>query len=129
MLEENCLESQLILQYLYNSRGLRTRKVEQIFKVQRQSDREKHQTRTGGGEEDARKLLWHGTSLANMISILSRGLMLDPPYTAARTGRSFGDGVYFADVCDKSRGYSSPDYILLCDVQLGTARVSENICC
>ena len=126
MLEENCLESQLILQYLYNSRGLRTKKVEQIFKIQRQADREKHQTTTGG-EEDVRKLLWHGTSLANMLSILARGLMVDPPYSAARTGRSFGDGVYFADVCDKSIGYSAQDYILLCDVQLGNIKVGENI--
>ena len=126
MLEENCLESQLILQYLYNSRGLRSSKVEQIFKIERQADREKHQAEVGR-LEDGRKLLWHGTSMANLISILSRGLRVEPPYGAARTGRTFGDGVYFADVCEKSRSYSSPDYILLCDVQLGKIKVSNNI--
>ena len=70
-----------------------------------------------------RKLLWHGTKLANMISILSHGLLVEPPSKAVRTGRMHGDGVYFADVCDKSRSYSLGDYILLCDVQLGDTKV------
>ena len=125
MLEESCLESRLILQYLYNSRGVRSSKVEQIFKIEREGDREKHRTAMGL-QDDNRKLLWHGTSLANLISILSRGLKVEPPYNAGRTGRRFGDGVYFADVCDKSRNYSSHQYILLCDVQLGKVKVSEH---
>ena len=103
---------------------MRSIKVEQIFKIQREGDGEKHQTGLGG-LEDSRKLLWHGTSVANLISILTRGLKVHPPYGAARTGRSFGDGVYFADVCDKSRSYASPDYILLCDVQLADMKVSR----
>ena len=103
-LEEDCLETRVILQYLYNSRGMRSLKVEEIFKVQRTADKDKHQ---GEDQKTERKLLWHGTSLANIISILSHGLLVTPPSMAARTGRRYGDGLYFADVCDKSWSYSS----------------------
>ena len=122
ILEEDCLESAMILQYLYNSRGMNSVRVEEIFKLQRNGDKVKHQTQRSNQN---RKLLWHGTKLANMISILSHGLLVEPPSSAVRTGRIHGDGVYLADVCDKSRSYSSGDYILLCDVQLGDVKVKD----
>ena len=122
-LEEDCLETRVILQYLYNSRGMRSLKVEEIFKVQRNADKDKHQ---GEDQKTERKLLWHGTSLANIISILSHGLLVTPPSMAARTGRRYGDGLYFADVCDKSWSYSSGGYILLCDVQMTGSKVTPH---
>merc|ERR1719154_99717 len=77
-----------------------------------------------------RKLLWHGTKLANMISILSKGMMVDAPY-AEVTGRAFGDGTYFADIFDKSYNYTGGlntggQYMLLCDVDLGRCKVVDD---
>jgi len=69
-------------------------------------------------------LLWHGSSTANFIGILSEGLRL--PMHSGLCGK----GVYFADMCSKSYGYcsqeKSPDgkggetsILLLCEVALG----------
>ncbi|PAA55778.1 hypothetical protein BOX15_Mlig008630g1 [Macrostomum lignano] len=51
-----------------------------------------------------RKLLWHGTSVGNALSILHHGLLLAPP-SVSRVGRAFGRGLYFADVFAKSVAY------------------------
>jgi hypothetical protein len=66
-------------------------------------------------------------------SILKKGLVLNPLH-AQTTGRAFGDGVYFADVFDKSLAYSDADsggsrYMLLCDVDLGVCKKYEKYSC
>ncbi|XP_077528678.1 poly-(ADP-ribose) polymerase [Haemaphysalis longicornis] len=71
-----------------------------------------------------RKLLWHGSRLANFAGILSQGLRIAPP-EAPVTGYMFGKGIYFADMVSKSANYcctspSSPvGLLLLCEVALG----------
>ena len=57
-----------------------------------------------------------------MISILRSGLVVEAPFSV-KTGRSYGDGVYFADVLDKSLHYSGGTFMLLCDVELGNCKV------
>ena len=118
-INEDSIEGKLIQQYIYNSRGMLTRYVENIFKLQRFSDANKFDCL---GKPNNRKLLWHGTDASNLISILKNGLLLDAPF-ANKTGRAYGDGVYFADIFDKSYGYSRGDFILLCDVELGDSQV------
>ena len=73
-----------------------------------------------------RFLLWHGTSVSNIYSILKNGFDIN----RARNG-SFGRGIYFADAVGKSqnycnRGYGGPNSqgfqglaFLLCEVKLG----------
>lgn len=52
------------------------------------------------------KLLWHGTKVANMLSILKSGLVLpDNLATIETTGTMFGTGLYFADQSTKSLQY------------------------
>ena len=67
-------------------------------------------------------LLWHGTGVSNLLSILTTGLQVNPTF-APKTGRSFGDGLYFADVYDKSQSYTQScgdiEFLLLCEVDLG----------
>jgi hypothetical protein len=63
-------------------------------------------------------LLWHGTLLKNLPSILKRGFKL--PSTCG--GRMFGAGIYFANKVEKSLNYTDktgPRVLLLCDVKLG----------
>ena len=74
-------------------------------------------------------LLWHGTGVANLLSILTTGLQVNPTF-APKTGRSFGDGLYFADMYEKSRSYTQSsgdtEYLLLCEVDLGKSLVVTN---
>lgn len=74
--------------------------------------------------------LWHGTNVANVLSILSKGLFI-PPRTGSTiqtVGRMFGDGIYFSNQSTKSLNYStgfwgggrqSMGYMFLADVVLG----------
>ncbi|KAJ1569366.1 hypothetical protein HK405_006057 [Cladochytrium tenue] len=75
-----------------------------------------------------RQLLWHGSRMSNFLGILKSGLRV-APVDAATTGYMFGRGIYFADVYEKSAGYTG-DYggnashsayscLLLCDVAIG----------
>jgi poly [ADP-ribose] polymerase 2/3/4 len=52
------------------------------------------------------KLLWHGSRNENWLNILKTGLKIRPS-CAVYTGSMFGNGVYFADKCQKSIGYTS----------------------
>jgi poly [ADP-ribose] polymerase 2/3/4 len=74
------------------------------------------------------KELWHGTSTANLLSILKSGLHVTPPSTANITGKLFGNGIYFASDSTKSLNYSSGFwggkrinncYMFLGDIRLG----------
>ena len=96
------------------SKGANKKRVEGIYRVERKGEKS-----TFSGD---RRLLWHGTGVSNLLSILTTGLQVNPTY-AAKTGRSFGDGLYFADVYDKSQSYTrssgDTEYLLLCEVDLG----------
>eukprot|EP00931_Biecheleriopsis_adriatica_P061088 TRINITY_DN36718_c0_g2_i1.p1 TRINITY_DN36718_c0_g2~~TRINITY_DN36718_c0_g2_i1.p1 ORF type:complete len:3078 (-),score=601.94 TRINITY_DN36718_c0_g2_i1:165-8072(-) len=67
-------------------------------------------------------LLYHGSGLANCLSILSQGLRVQPPGVQMH-GAAFGNGVYFANAFGKSRSYCSlhqgVGFMLLCEVALG----------
>jgi poly [ADP-ribose] polymerase 2/3/4 len=52
------------------------------------------------------KQLWHGTRVANVLSILHKGLIIPPSSASHCTGRMFGDGLYFSDQSTKSLNYS-----------------------
>jgi len=52
------------------------------------------------------KLLFHGSGLDNWLSILKKGLVLNPEKEGAKiTGKMFGNGVYFANIPSKSAQY------------------------
>ncbi|XP_064623807.1 poly [ADP-ribose] polymerase tankyrase-like [Lineus longissimus] len=103
MLEDDPM-TQYILQYVHNTGG-DSASVEAIFKISRAGEEERFQ-KCGLTN---RKLLFHGTYTANMISILKRGLLIAPP-EAPRCGAMFGDGIYFADSFSKSRNYCCNRY-------------------
>ncbi len=69
--------------------------------------------------------LWHGTAAGNVLSILSKGLVISD---VADNGRMFGNGVYLTDQSSKATGYSGTGvwggrdrehFLLLADVALG----------
>jgi len=73
--------------------------------------------------------LWHGTRIGNILSILSKGMIIPPANASHCAGRMFGDGLYFSDQSTKSLNYAygfwdggSRDnvcYMFLVDVAMG----------
>lgn len=57
------------------------------------------------GNQVAVRQFWHGSLNENWMSILQKGLVLNPD--AAITGKMFGQGIYFAPSAMKSWGYTS----------------------
>ncbi|CAF3862176.1 unnamed protein product [Adineta steineri] len=116
------IDSQLILRYIWASSS--TIQVEQIFKVARPNEDE----RLYKSNLDNHYLLWHGTNICNLISILTRGLLAGP-LAAMASGSLFGKGIYTADTFAKSLGYCSGVkqndgggercFMILCEVALG----------
>ncbi|KAI9915224.1 hypothetical protein PsorP6_007303 [Peronosclerospora sorghi] len=51
-----------------------------------------------------RRILWHGSHVANWAGILSEGLRIAPPEVASN-GRTFGKGLYFTDKVTKAQAY------------------------
>ena len=47
-------------------------------------------------------MLFHGTSNANVLSILEQGLQITPANSISSNGQAFGKGIYFADKASKS---------------------------
>lgn len=106
--------------YLYNQKNHWNLELESVFRVEREGETARFETKKHLGN---RQLLWHGSGKTNYVGILSQGLRIAPP-EAPVSGYRFGKGVYFADLCDKSIGYcrgSRNDSILmmLCEVTLG----------
>ena len=101
--------------HVCRSRGARSKRVEGIYRVARREERPALAT-------SERLLLWHGTRVSNLLGILATGLTASPSH-ATITGRAFGDGLYFADVYDKSASYShgsgDSELLLLCEVAMG----------
>lgn len=74
--------------------------------------------------------VWHGSSQANILSILKSGLSVSPPSTAAIAGKLFGNGAYFSETSSKSLGYSlgrwgqssgDSGWLLICSIAMGNA--------
>lgn len=120
LMQSGTPEFELIKQYMQStaSNNLDFKKCQKfnLFKVERkgEGDRYKHL--------DDRRLLFHGSSMTNMMGILTQGLRIAPPEAPA-SGYMFGKGLYFADKFEKSQNYSHGGHqtkvMLLCEVALG----------
>jgi len=93
-----------------------------IYEIER-DDHSKKNTSIGNT-----MLLWHGTRLSNYVSILQKGLLLNPEIIPGTfvSGKMFGYGIYSADSFSKSFNYCgcySPGEeacLFLAEVDLGT---------
>ncbi|KAJ2488715.1 hypothetical protein IWW37_004586 [Coemansia sp. RSA 2050] len=56
------------------------------------------------------KMLWHGTRTQNLLSIMSKGLLLPDESPGQKSGTMFGKGLYFARQSTKSLGYCDGGY-------------------
>jgi poly [ADP-ribose] polymerase len=80
---------------------------------------------------------YHGTSQANLLSILKSGLKVSPPSTAYIAGKMFGNGIYGAINSSKSLGYtfgrwggSAADsgWLFVCDFAMGKVHRPSGTC-
>jgi len=134
-LQDDHPEYTLIKQYINASHPVTDKYIQNIFALERRGEAErisqyKHLKN--------KMLLWHGSKISNFMGILAQGLRIAPP-EAMGTGEMFGKGVYFADMFEKSLGYThdwsagkQKDYslLLLCEVALGEMKEltqAENI--
>lgn len=98
--------------------------IENIFRIERQGEKDRFQQSKFSGAVHDRRLLWHGSRATNFGGILSQGLRIAPP-EAPVSGYMFGKGVYLADMSSKSAGYCYPTIsggtglLLLCEAELG----------
>lgn len=107
-------------------------KIRQMFKV-RMADMDRAFNRSLGNVTE----VYHGTSQANILSILKSGLRTAPPSTAYIAGKMFGNGVYGAINSSKSLGYtygrwggSSGDsgWLFVCDFAMGKIDYPRHTC-
>ena len=79
--------------------------------------------------------LWHGTKIANLLSILRSGLRVSPPASAHVTGKMWGNGVYASDQSTKALNYaygywsgqrSDNCFMLLLDMAMGKTYVPSS---
>ena len=134
VLEKDCEEFQILNQYINknlnndnNGFGMPMQTsvkpiIVNIFRLQRRGEYERS-IRSFSIKNNW--LLYHGSAVSNFLGILTQGLRVAPPNTSYN-GCSFGKGIYFADMFNKSAAYcygnneaNSSKLMLLCEVALG----------
>ncbi|XP_044587660.1 poly [ADP-ribose] polymerase 1-like [Cotesia glomerata] len=125
-LSVNAKEFEIIEKYIENTHSFVHNKyeieVKKIFVINRAGEAQRFNNRTRGIGN--RMLLWHGTKVTNISSILLKGLRV-PKKSASSTSHMLGRGIYFADVVSKSanycrvKGQNSTALLMLCEVALG----------
>jgi hypothetical protein len=122
LMDESDMETQYILRYV---NATHSGKVEAVFRLSRDGELERLK---GCGIYFNHRLLFHGSSSSNLISILTRGLLVAPPEAPA-SGYLFGKGIYTADKFSKSHHYcynyskdSRIKFMLVCQVALGKCK-------
>lgn len=110
----------LISKYLQDSSGHHYKlRIKEVYEVRRE---EEYNMFKKWENHHNRQLLWHGSGVANYVSILSTGLRINPG-NVVKTGSMFGNGLYFANSSTKAAQYmrtTTTGIMLLCEVALGT---------
>ncbi|KAL4491479.1 hypothetical protein ABPG72_008135 [Tetrahymena utriculariae] len=95
--------------------------IRNVFAVERRGEAE----RIKQFSDYTKKLLWHGSGVQNLLSILNFGLRINGIH-AQKSGSSLGDGIYFADLFSKASAYANNSdvgvesrFLLLCEVAVG----------
>ncbi|KAK8874310.1 poly polymerase catalytic domain-containing protein [Apiospora arundinis] len=126
-LKRDGTEFQELANYLMATRGHTHNanyQIAQIFRIEREGEKDRFEQSEFAGPPRDRRLLWHGSRCTNFGGILSQGLRIAPP-EAPVSGYMFGKGVYLADMSSKSANYcfagSSNGHalLLLCEAELG----------
>lgn len=130
LLDKNSKRYELIKMYVVNTHSRHHYQYEiqvnYIFDIYRYEDRKKFNNNIGN-----KKLLWHGTLIKNVISILQNGLQLNPDFSSVPSTLMFGPGIYFTNSVSKAANYCGTwagiqnEYgvLFLCEVALGNMKI------
>ena len=103
--------------------GYQNRKIVNIYQVDIGHMSKQYDDKVGNNTE-----VFHGTSEANLLSILKSGLRTSPPSSAYIAGKMFGNGIYGTETASKSLGYtfgrwggstSHSGWMFICDFAMG----------
>jgi poly [ADP-ribose] polymerase len=103
--------------------GYQNRKIVNIYQVDIGDMTKNFDHKVGNNIE-----VFHGTSEANLLSILKSGLRTAPPSSAYIAGKMFGNGIYGTETASKSLGYtfgrwggstSHSGWMFICDFAMG----------
>ena len=112
--------------------GHQAYKIDKIYKVSLGKEKEEYRTDLNNHME-----LFHGTKVANLLSILKSGLLM-PKYSPGQsTGYMFGQGLYFANQSTKSLNYcdgmywnrtqsQNKIYMFVADIAMGNYQVPNS---
>ncbi|KAG2217935.1 hypothetical protein INT45_004062 [Circinella minor] len=124
-IEKDTAEFRMIKKYMLTTSKKTEYEICHLFSLNREGEDARFERHA---HNKNRKLLWHGSHANNFLGILKQGLRTKPAI-AEQSGSMFGNGIYFADMFDKSINYSSngfyekkhPGYalLLLSEVALG----------
>ena len=129
LLTDRCEYDRIVKKYYDTRRDVHVcshLKPKQVFTIELPTVKQAFETK--GRPLGEIKELWHGSSFANVLSILKGGLKIRPPSTTSITGSMFSTGLYFSSASTKSLGYSSgfwtgqrerEVFMFLADVALG----------
>ncbi len=134
ILDTQTVEHKHLSDFFYNTKkrmhGYDQVKITQIFKVSIKEMDQKFNRKLGNIVE-----VFHGTSQANLLSILKSGIKVSPPSTAYIAGKMFGCGTYGAINSTKSLGYTfgrwggstgDSGWLLICDFAMGRTNYPTN---
>ena len=86
--------------------GDNARQFKNGYAVKNLATQRKFENHIENAKNKTSQLFWHGSRNQNWLNIISTGLMIRPA-GAIHNGSMFGDGIYLADKCQKSIGYTS----------------------
>lgn len=104
-------------------------KISKIYKIKIGKEDKEYRTDLSNHME-----LWHGTKVANLMSILKSGLLMPKYSPGSVTGYMFGQGLYFSNQSSKSLNYcdgmfwnnaqaQNKIYLFLADIAMGNFQV------
>ncbi|ENH66047.1 Poly [ADP-ribose] polymerase 2 [Fusarium oxysporum f. sp. cubense race 1] len=122
-LDDDSEEFKYIKSYL-NVSGGATHELKKVFRIEREGEGERFETYISPLEHPIRRLLWHGSPVANYGRIISEGLQIGPNEVTV-SDYNFGKGIYLFEMSSQATSYC--DYeasegealLLLCEAALG----------
>lgn len=97
-------------------------KIEDIFEIKQKGAEKRFRKHAN---DSNRMLLWHGTRVSNVASILKDGFKISLPAAVPQAGKMFGQGIYFTDTVSKASLYANHKeqgqsaLLFICEVALG----------
>lgn len=118
-----------------HSSVLNRAKIVKIFEINLEAQQEPFKNKSA--EIGNIHSLWHGTKIANILSIMSKGLLMPSVSPGSKAGAMFGEGLYFASQSTKSAQYcdgmrfsgnsrSDKMYMFIADVAMGKPYTPKN---